>query len=251
MSAEAATKAEQLNERMQALARQDNVSEFEIANLRREAKSIEQEFPVAAFMAFGLLAAIEGRADEVYENYRKALRISPNAIVYSNFSTSLNWLGLYSDALKHVQEAHRLEPSDLIILDNLINCAVHVGVFHQAEKYLDERARLHPKTPHLHESFIRSAVEVMEANGVSDEQVQMIQELTEQVLRANGTRSTRVEFLEMEDEDSRWVSAWIELPLPVERVVDLNFKLADRLAALEPPSPAASCVNYMFVSAET
>ncbi len=250
MAPQTVTQAGLLDERMQALVKQDVVNEFEIAQLRREAQTVRATFPDVAFMVLGFLSALQGNESEARANYAAAIRIKSDRIVHSNFSLSLHRLNCHSDALIEARHAHSLEPNSLDAADDLIARAVNAGAYQEAKAVLESREALRPQAAHPMSEFTMAAAGVMTDNHLSDHQSVAIQEIASQILRANKSLAQSTELLVQEDDETRWISVWHVIHQPVDCTVDLNEALALNLGSATPPLSAAKRIVHMYLSAD-
>jgi len=86
-------------------------------------------------------------------------------------------------------------------------------------------------------------------NNITDDDVERLQKLAHSLLLENNIHITARDMKILEDEESQWLNYMISIDEPVSTIVDLNEKLAEKLADEKLPSNLTSCVVIMYSSA--
>jgi hypothetical protein len=157
---------------------------------------------------------------------------------------------LYSEAKVPARKALELRPTSVFAYDRFIYVLQWTGRFQEAAEFLERRPSLNPSEPFEDARFLRDACQIVQESGIGDDAVEELQRIATELLLSEGEFCTSADFFIQEDGESKWVSIWMKLHKSVDRVVDLNLKLCDRLATIEPPITADRTVGYMYVCAE-
>lgn len=103
------TQASKLIERLNALLQQEERTEFEFAQLKRDARELLQADAFHAYIAMGIVACLEGDIPNCRDNHLKAIRIQNNALANKQYANSLCNLGLMFEAQSYFDQAYALE----------------------------------------------------------------------------------------------------------------------------------------------
>ena len=250
MPVKAKTKASQLIERINALRRQEEMDEFTLRKIRKEVEALQLSDAFNAYILFGSLASIEQDLDGVRDNYSKALKMRPDdRDANINYSISLNNLGFFTEAREFAEKAYPADQADLVLLDYLINRSWVSGRIRDAQKWLERWDIVNPKSANELTEFISNASELLDENGVSDDDVERLLQLKISVLHKQKIYPSRSIGETLEDEDSCWLNYFFEVRLPPKEVVELNFKAAEKLAKSDIPTYVTDSVIVTFTSA--
>ncbi len=226
---ELATTSNQLLQELSQLHSMRNIDQFTLKRLQKEAQSLLKSDPLNAHLFLGALAGLKGERSSIHENYKQALTLAPtnpnNAIVLSNYITSLLDIGSFSEAVEPVIKAYDYK---LPISEIVTTILAKAGLFHRVAELI--------RQDHLvvaADSFIFRTERFMDQHGVSDAELQKLIEIAISVLHAHrffDFRSTRIITEFAEEEDSQWFRYVIKINCSVEEIVDLKYELACQLA---------------------
>ncbi|MBF0384103.1 MAG: hypothetical protein HQL69_24075 [Magnetococcales bacterium] len=187
----------------------DVVTSRRLEIFHREVKSLISFDPAYAQLILGHIATLRHNFSEMQRCYQSALREPTDDLsrVYTNYASSLNWFGASEEALANAKEAWRVNPQELnsweTYISGLINCGwlrEVVSVMEQARSsYNSEKVeKIYP--------IYKKAVQVLDENNLSDEEVSAFFIGAARVCRETGGMRGEVIAKITHDEDSEWVS---------------------------------------------
>lgn len=238
-----------LIEEINALFRSRSVTEIATRRIRREAEKLKASDARGAYMVLGMLDCLAWNEKDMRENHERVLRLaSSDFYVYLNYVTSLDRMNFVSEAYARQQAVYSRWPNEPDVVDACIWTALRAGRISAAHGFLAQWRKLYPDKPQVHEGFISTAKEILNAHGIDDDQGERMQEAVSSVLRA-----MRVFVLERNyyavSEDSGVVNYELALDLLLDSVIDLNMKVADRVVETF-GNEWPSAVVYSFVPIE-
>ncbi|VAX16427.1 hypothetical protein MNBD_NITROSPINAE03-1682 [hydrothermal vent metagenome] len=250
MSLQPKLKSEEFFERIANLSQEDRNNVFKINALRKDAEALVKNDPFSAYMLLGMLSGIEAKMNEVRDYFNRVIKISPNSYIgYYNFAIALHSNGFHSEASTHAIKANELNPGDTKILDLLVNNYLASGRYRDANDWLQKWDRVMPKKPHKETNILRQIYPFISEQKIADDDVERLQKLAYSLLLENNVSITEKRMMILEDEESRWLNYMIGIDEPVTEIVDLNEKLAERMADEDLPASLTSNVVIMFSSA--
>ena len=129
------TKAQDLLDKLSGLAgSRKQISELQIAALRREAKQSLHADAFHGYMALGALASLVWDDEALHENHQCAIRLSNSELAHRNYAASLSAVLLYENAANEMMLAVDKEPENLTSLRTAIDFAVFAGMIGAAMK---------------------------------------------------------------------------------------------------------------------
>jgi hypothetical protein len=129
------TKAQDLLDKLSGLAGSRNqITELQIAALRREAKQSLQVDAFHGYMALGALASLVWDDEALHTNHQCAIKLSNSEIAHRNYAASLSAVLLYENAAKEMMLAVDKEPENLTSLRSAIDFSVFAGMIGTAMK---------------------------------------------------------------------------------------------------------------------
>jgi tetratricopeptide (TPR) repeat protein len=237
MPAQPATRTAELLLKINGLSSRDRSNTLLLKGLERQARQVLAAGDLAGgYTLLGALAAMQQDIAELRTNHDKALKAAPHdANVLRNYAISLVKAGAMEDASSMASRAWEHDKSSLQNLLLLVRLTVSMGRMQEAASLLREVLKLTQRDT-LPPNYSRDIVELQEAasllaeHGISDRAVSAIACAALQVappLSVAGTLS-RV----TEDDETKWIDFALALEESVERVTELNQKLAERMAEL-------------------
>ncbi len=233
-----------------ALSEQLHPSSFDVARLRSEAKRLRSNDIFLSSAILGLLAGLDKDEAEARKNFSIALQLMPNDYgLRMNYATTLYCINDYAEAREQALRALELIPSHARGLEKALHFCAITGRFGQAEEILGKFSGLRDSEIDRddHEVALRGTAYLHE-HEITEHDVAMLLEAAVSVLRANNAYADNLYIRFMADGESEWMSLHFHLPLPVERVVDLNEQLALGLARMSPRLKADLCVTTLYMT---
>jgi tetratricopeptide (TPR) repeat protein len=100
----------------------------------------------------------QGKYKEAIENYKYTIKKRPLIMdAYYRISACYEYLKQYDKAIYYLQMAHRIDPKDLYVLNNLARLYVHTGMRDDAINILEELLDILPEGEEKNE--IRNEIE--------------------------------------------------------------------------------------------
>lgn len=226
----AVPKHTELFKKLKEFAEAEQHDEFTLKRLKHEAESLLKVDTASAYMAFGILANVGHDSDSVHTNFQKALSLSPyNANIIANYSASLGFLGFFSEAADLILKAYNLAPDDLAILENAVVYNRLAGRFHQASELISAWEKMNSGKSHQH--GIINTIGFLDERHVKDADLEKLVHVTVTILHEHKIyiRPQHVNDFLSEDEDGRYFEYWVALKEPVDRVIELNSELSERM----------------------
>jgi len=229
------TKSSELLDRINSLTTEKNVSLFTLKRFRKEADLlISQVNTPESYVALGAICTLQKDVDAVHSAFRRAIaKFGCDGELSLNYAVSLRKLGFFSDAHEYVIKAYEFREGDLTVINELILCAFELGLIREAKQWLEQWEKERPNETKQHSiaGILNAAYEIVSDNNISDESVMHL--FTSSVDLLHEYRIfTKVSMSRiLHDDDSDWLSYEFSLPLDTDKIVDLNFTLADKLVA--------------------
>ena len=244
------SKASQLIEQVNALRLQEERDDFTLRKIRKEVEDLRATDAYSTYMLLGMLASIEHDINGVRKYHSKALKMHPNDLeANTNYSTSLGHLGFYTEAREFAEKAYLADQADLELLDFLIEQSWVSGRIRDAHKWLERWDAVTPKDADPRSEIISEASELLDEDGVSDDDVEKLLQLKMSVLHKQEIYPSDSLIDTLEDEESRWLNYFFEVRLPPKDVAALNFEAAKKLALSNIPIYVTDSVIVTFTSA--
>lgn len=224
-----ATKAQVLVKRLTTIADAEELDEWGIRRLKREARALMDADAVAAHIVLGGVAALEGDVAAVREHHRIALQLSGNSVeALRNGAASLSRVGEMNDAFEAILEAHESIPDDPYTLNAAISMAVQSAHFQKARELYRRWRELFPDEPLEDETSTHKAADAVENRVFSEERAQKVVQLAHQVRRSAKVRSAGGSVLALHGEPDSFLFE-IKVRTSSESAVELNEKFADQI----------------------
>jgi hypothetical protein len=207
-----------------------------LAQLRNKAQQRSQFNDVDGYLARGMLAGLEGDVDAINTNYQQAVTTFSNQHAFSLaiYAKSLTLFGQFIQAADLMHKAFELSPSTLSYLDDTIYFHGLAGHFHQVGELLKLWDKQNTNKTHRFSQLSQEIIQFMDAKNVTDTDLEKLLSIALSLLRQHHltivTSQTDISLLE--EENSQWFHYGIPIQqaLPVEKMVALDFELADKMA---------------------
>lgn len=241
-----------LLKRISGLTQEDLQNRFVLARIERDIQALldsgHDSDQICAYMAQGALSCKKKNLQEVRSFYGNALALAPNdMVVMNNFSTALFALCQFDEAASYAEKAYKLSrSSDLHSLQTLIDALILQGKFADASPWLEEWFHKSPKgyDPVRREvKMAKMATEALVENNVSFQDTERFVEIAYNILKESGRIPEGVLFRFFDGE----ILYRIGVNADSDTIVDLNFELADTLAATDLIPSVSRAVTVMYV----
>ena len=228
-----ATKALELVKRLTTIANAEELNEWGIRRLEREARALMDADAVAAHIVLGGIAALDGDLATVHEHHRIAVQLSGNAVeALRNGAASLSRVGAMKEAFEAILQAHQHIPDDPYTLNAAISMAVQSAHFQNARELYRRWRELFPDGQLEDETSTHKAAEAVENRVFSEERAQKVVELAHQVRRSAKVRTAGGSILALHGEPDSFLFE-IKVRASSQCAVELNEKFANQIVANE------------------
>ena len=224
-----ATKAEELAKTLSTIANSEELDEWRIRRLDREARALMNADPVAAHTVLGGIASLKGDVTRVDEHHRIALQLSGNSVeALQNGAVSLSRVGKMDEAFAAILQAHERIPDDPYTLHAAISMAVQSAHFEKSRDLYRRWNKLCPDQPMAEEAHMNKAAEAVDNGVFSEEGAQKVVRLAHQVRRTTNVRTAGGGVLALHGESDSFLFE-IRVRTWSKQAVDLNEEFADRV----------------------
>ncbi|MBF0309256.1 MAG: hypothetical protein HQL56_06990 [Magnetococcales bacterium] len=202
---------------------------------RALAESLLEIYPSRVHGILGIMATITGQEGAMRHHFLEARAHDPqSSYIRINHIVALQGFACFSEAAQESREACREFPRQVDLVTEAVHSCVAAGRFHEAVNWLDERAKLEDgRTPLAEEVGIRACSRFLLEVRVSDVEVETVQGVIASLLRECGVLGPVARYRMCVEEVDHWVSLRYRLPRSVAEVVQLEWELAGRLAAMD------------------
>ncbi|HFD80454.1 MAG TPA: hypothetical protein ENK05_08720 [Gammaproteobacteria bacterium] len=260
-------KSDQLLKRLGVMMRLPHVSEFEMAMVEREVRSLMPIDPFGANLALSIIASIKANVQDMrkYHQRARALGIGSDIVVAdANYIVTLLNTGLYAEALEYAKSLFEIAPDNLDFLDLYIESAFRSLRLELAKSLVDERARRVPKalseansvkeiqasynfssmeddiameqmsipkiqSPDIYK-IIELAAEHARRMGLDDDKLFAVYKAIEPIFREGGIRISKCKMAVATYDDEAWLDVIYHTDRSPEKAAELNAEAADRIA---------------------
>lgn len=228
-----ATKAQELVRRLTTIADAEELNDWGIRRLEREARALMDADAVAAHIVLGGVAALKGEVAAVREHHRIALQLSGNSVeALRNGAASLSRVGEMNEAFEAILQAHERIPDDPDTLNAAISMAVQSAHFQRARELYRRWRELVPDVPLEDETSAHKAADAVENRVFSEERAQKVVQLAHHVRRSAKVRGAGGSVLALHGEPDSFLFE-IKVRTSSECAVELNEKFANRIVTDE------------------
>ena len=228
-----ATRAQELVKSLTTIADAEELHEWGIRRLEREARALMDADAVAAHIVLGGVAALEGDVAAVREHHRIALQLSGNSVeALRNGAASLSRVGEMNEAFEAMLQAHESIPDEPCTLNAAISMAVQSAHFHKARELYRRRRELFPDEPLEDETSTHMAADAVENCVFSEERARKVVQLAHHVRQSARIRAAGGSVLALHGEPDSFLFE-IKVRTSSQCAVELNEKFADRIVTDE------------------
>lgn len=244
---QAVPKGVELMERLKRLLAYSSRDAAVIARIREEALILWPTDPGQASEILGIVASLNYDESATREFFDQAHKLRSNdAGVEGNYALSLFRFGRFRAAQERIEQAIGLAPADLTFLDNAIRITAISGGFEKAAALDREWSKLSPNQPHQWHAAILYGVEYLADKHLNDQDIEQLVDFAADILREARAELRGASVFKQADEETEWLSIHLMRAGPVKQIVDLNVRLAKRLAAALERPKASHYVTVMY-----
>lgn len=210
-----------------------NISSFDIARLKGEAKQLLKSTAGPAWAMLGMIAMLERDYEEMHNAFSRAEYLCPNdPILQMNYSSTLLRIGFFTEATKHMWDLAQKSRDDLDVLRDAQKTFLATHNFDKAKavsKWLD---RLQPGIPPdtaFYEKIDRHLA-LLESKGLTSEDITAQWEIAYRLIERKYANELSIDHKKSIQEDG---SLYIEVGIPdtPEAAASLNLEIAGELTA--------------------
>lgn len=227
-------KAGPLLEQLNALFETWNWTEFSLQKLRRDAELLVEGNKTIpdSYVALGAVATLQNDPEGARSAFRRAMgRFPGDSLVLRNYSVSLLRLGYSEESITLANDAVQRNQGSFADLEQLIASYIQSGKFLEAEGRIKEMKKMFPERDLERFNPVLNIQGVLNNNQIEQHVIESYHKLAYSVLHDAGIYLSRYHARVAVDDESEWISNEIEILQSVSDAVDLNFKLADKVAA--------------------
>ena len=194
-----ARSAQELTETLTTLGDAEELNEWALQKLSRDARALMKSDPVGAHIVLGGIAALRSNVAQVHHHNKIALQISRNSLeALLNCSASLSRVGEANEAFEATLQAHERTPDDPHTLRVAITMAVQSGHFQKGRDLYRRWNELCPNQPMGDEANVNKAAEAIDRRAFSEEAAQKVIRLAHQVRRSANVRCDQARLVKEE-----------------------------------------------------
>jgi len=223
-----------------------------LTQLKDEAQQHKKLNNVDGYLARTILAGLEGETDVIQTHYQQAMTTFSNqhAVSLAIYAKSLTLFGWFSQAANLMLKAYELSPTTLNYLDEAIYFYGLTGHFHRVSELLKTWDKQNPYQPHQFSSITPQIIELMNDKKVTDDELNQLIHIALSLLQKYRLTiaTSKINISLPEEDDSQWFYYGIPLQqtLSVEKMVALDFELADKMAEEELSATLSAYFVTMF-----
>ena len=224
-----APKSEELIKTLTRIAASDEINEFELRKLDREARKLMTADAAAAHTVLGGIASLRGRTEAVREHHEIALKLSGNSgEALTNYAVSLSKVGEMTEAFKATMEALNRVPNDQEKLLDAIGAACWSAHFREGRNLYRRWNEAFPDLPLADESIMTKVTDAVDRGAFSEEAAQEVVRIAHGIRREANVHTARNGMVAEHAEPDSFLFELHVCVSPVQ-AVGLNEKLADRI----------------------
>jgi tetratricopeptide (TPR) repeat protein len=218
------TKVEELIARLEP--HMDQVGRLDAFTLQRYKKEALQNlhiYPWAGHIALGMIAVLEWDEVAIDTAYRNALALRNDSVTHAHYSTALQLIGKYEQAVGEAVIASAMAPENLSYLGDAIIYAQAAGQLTLAKELLEKYEQRSPLKEHETAESVMHALSVLEMNGISQDVVSRCNALAFEILRQHRVAYVSAQ-LETDTQDN-YMMYYIQIDAPEEVIERLDEEL--------------------------
>jgi hypothetical protein len=230
MTGQPATRSNELLDEINNLGAADRDNAFLLKSLERKATQVLRTGDYSGgYTLLGALAAVRGDAEETRSQHAKAVAVAPSDTdVLRNYAISLLRVGLIEDAITMADRSWQLDKTQVQNLVLLTQLTLHSGRVQGAVERLRSENLSWQNDAQVAE--LESAASFLAKKGVTDTVAGVIAREAMKVVAPISV--TGVQNRVASDDETTWVDFALTVNDTVEKVMELNHNLAERLAEL-------------------
>jgi len=214
--------------------------ELELRRLELKANALLKSDRVRAHQILGGIAAIRWDVDGLRHHHDIGLE-SERPSAYANYATSLQLVGLFPDAMKHMETASRKQPQNLTYLRTAADYALWAGFPNKSMELEVELKKRSPDKVRDDAGAVKGLLEVMDRNGVDEKDLRSVLATAFDLLRVERIRFPHIGLSVDGEQDAAFITIFIDRP--VKDVLKLDSDLGRLLAEQLPDLSSAVIVQ--------
>jgi tetratricopeptide (TPR) repeat protein len=222
------TRAGELLDKINTLSADDRGNEFLLMSLAREARQVLGTGEIAfGNMMLGALAAMRQDVSQARAFHEKAVNAEPrNPDILINYAISLYRLGALDDSIEMANRAWKLDESREDVHELLVQLTSSGGRLRDAAQCLREVNSM----PESYTADIKDAASLLAERGISDDAASAIVRAAFAVVPPLSLESVGNRVAA--DDETKWVDFALKVNGSLEKIMELNFTFAERMAEL-------------------
>ncbi len=213
-----------------------DITELEILRIKKQISDLMRVDSKNAYELYGMLGAVSRDYNSMVDNHEKALKLAQyDQNANSNYAVFLSYFGCFGKAYEIAKRVNARDPGNIKVLYDVIDYAIKSGKFKEASDHFVKLQKLTDETFKDFEYQINSVRSYIEDQDLAENDIINMLNIVETIVTDDIKVESNYLFrgLEVniqEDDDSSWVSFKYYISASINKVVDLNFKIADALA---------------------
>jgi hypothetical protein len=217
------------------------------------AKTYIDQYPTTSHSILGMIATFQGNEEKMRYHFEVAQSAKDSAYpIRINHIMALQGFACFSESIVEAREASRTHHKKPDLIAETVYACVQAGRFHEATHWMDDYDRIVMTSDSLPGAKkIRRCSMFLRENRVSDRDLESLQLHAAALLRKEKVMGASLRYQIREDEIDRWLSFRFLLPLPEEKVVSLEWKLAKYLAESRLSDQTYRHISIGFLAEDT
>ena len=187
----------------------------------------------------GIYSAIRCHdARKAREHHEEAIKMAPDGdsrlMAVNNYAVTMLKMHCYLEAMEAARQHHESVPGDLEVLAMYIVAAARSYHLQLADTLLDKWSEHNPESSLGDAAWIRKAAHYGREAGLNDEQTSALAEAIEPLLQ-NRRELSEPRYRIMRHEGASWLDVIYSTNCTPRDVVELNWELAEKVAAAVAP----------------
>ena len=230
--AQALPKFNSIRDDLVSLSNERNPSEFSLRRISNQIDSLIKVDALHGYILYGMLSAVTNDITAMNEYHQKALKIAPNdELALMNYAISLSKTSFPIKALEIAKEALVNNKDDIDVIRELYRLSFDAGQFSFCLEMLETIKKLKPDEANLPiYDNVSSLLQYINSKNISEDSISGIIDAASTVLRASGLKpSYRSSAYIESDDESSWIYYGFNIDTNLDRLVDANMKLIDKI----------------------
>jgi hypothetical protein len=226
-----ASKAKEIMETLRLMASAEDLDDFSLRKLERDAAQLKKADAASAYMVLGAVAALRGNVEDVRRHHRASVTVSGGSTdAYRNYVVSLAAVGEMDESFNVASEAYKRFPGDAAILADVIDTALWSARFREGRDLCRHWKRSFPDEPPVRGPMMTGLADAVDSGVFSEGAVQEVIRIAHDIRRASNIRLMKNGLSVDHTEPDAYLYELYVIALP-EQAAALNEDLASRVVA--------------------